>query len=234
MPKLKSTNCEPKLFWRPKVLLPTREPETEPELEHQFGDNTVAGNNTSDPSASPMLIHDPICTVPNSPKSPPHSTNPNPIGTVDGDQAPMANFPVNPQPYLVAGLTVEHGWNRPARDRMALGGEPTREHEDYAIVSINPMPAHANQLRPTLNLVRDFLEHSQRVRVLASHLSPLGLGLIKLRTVAQRDQLVRVSPLQLSQNHQVTIVKHDEGLNARSCTYVRVCWIMFLAFPLDF
>ena len=58
----------------------------------------------------------------------------------------MANFPVNPQAFLVAGLTVEDGWNRPARGRLALGGEPTREHEDYAIITINPMPPEVNQL----------------------------------------------------------------------------------------
>ena len=115
-----------------------------------------------------------------------------------------------------------------------MGGEPTREHEDYAIISINPMPQNAAQLRPTLNVACDFLEHTQRVRVTASHLSPLGLGLIRLRIVAQRDQLVRDSPLHLGQNHVITVVKHDEGLNSRSCTYTRVYWLMFLAFPLDF
>ena len=40
--------------------------------------------------------------------------------------------------------------------------------------------------------------------------------------------------MNLGQNHVVTIVKHDEGFNSRSCTYTRVYWIMFLAFPLDF
>jgi len=238
------TNSKPKLAWMPKMPMPTREPEMEPDLKHQFRDGTVVDNSENpepslvsgppDPSASPVQLQDPIYTVPISPNSSPQSTNPSPVEIAKADQASMANFPVNPQPYLVAGLTVEHGWNRPARGRMALGGEPTREHEDYAIVSINPMPAHADQLRPTLNLVCDFLEHSQRVRILASHLSPLGLGLIKLRTVAQHDQLVRVSPLQLGQNHQVTIVKHNEGINVRSCAYVRVYWIMFFAFPLDF
>jgi hypothetical protein len=117
---------------------------------------------------------------------------------------------------------------------MALGGEPSREHEDYAIVSINPAPEEAAQLRPTLNLVCDFLEHTQRVQIIESHLSPLGLGLIRLRTVPQRDQLVRESPFNFGQHSVVTVSKHDEGLNARSCAYTRICWIMFLAFPLDF
>jgi hypothetical protein len=52
----------------------------------------------------------------------------------------MANFQVDPRPFLVVGLAVEHGWNHPAQRRMALGGEPTREHEDFAIVTINPPP----------------------------------------------------------------------------------------------
>lgn len=95
------------------------------------------------------------------------------------------------------------------------------------------MPEEENQLRPTLNFICEFLQNTQRVQVIASHLSALGLGLIRLRTVAQRDKLVRESPFNLP-NHVVRVVKHDEGINARSCTYIRVCWLMFLAFLLDF
>jgi hypothetical protein len=104
---------------------------------------------------------------------------------------------------------------------MALGSKPTREHKDYTIVSINPMPQDPAQLRPTLNMACDFLEHHSRVHVVASYLSPLGLGLIKLRTVSQRDQLVHDSPLNFGHNHIVTVVKHDEGFS-RSCNYIRV------------
>lgn len=38
----------------------------------------------------------------------------------------------------------------------------------------------------------------------------------------------------MGNNHTVRLVKHDEGINHRSCTYIRVCWLIFLAFPLDF
>jgi hypothetical protein len=146
----------------------------------------------------------------------------------------MDNFPVNPRPFLVAGLVVNHGWNHPSRAHITLGGELPREHEDFAIVSINPMPQEIGELRSTLNVVCDFLGDTQRVRITESHLSPLGLGLIRLRTVAQRDKLVRESPFNLGQHHVVTVVKHDEGINHRACAYTRVCWIMFLAFPLDY
>ncbi|KAJ1255823.1 hypothetical protein BS78_K154700 [Paspalum vaginatum] len=164
------------------------------------------------------------------PASPPYSPSP----SSPDPEAAMANFPVNPRPFLVSNLQVEDGWNRPARAHLALGGEPPREHEDYAIVSIEPMNLQDDELRPTLNFVCQFLQEEHRVQVIASHLSPLGLGLIRLRTVAQRDQLVRESPYNLGQNMIVRVVKHDEGINHRSCTYGRICWIMFLAFPLDF
>ena len=62
------------------------------------------------------------------------------VSIEDADQASMANFIINPQPYLIAGLNVDHGWNRPYCARVAQGGEPTRKHEDYAIVTVNPMP----------------------------------------------------------------------------------------------
>jgi len=42
-----------------------------------------------------------------------------------------------------------------------------QEHEDYAIVSINPMPQVVGALRPTLNVVCNFLEQEHRVRVIA-------------------------------------------------------------------
>lgn len=106
----------------------------------------------------------------------------------------MANFPVNPRPFLLGDLQIEHGWNHPAHRRVALGGEPTREHEDYAIMSINPVSEEENQLRLSLTLVGQFLEHDRHVRIESMHLSPLGLGLIRLRSVIQRDQLVRNSP----------------------------------------
>lgn len=97
----------------------------------------------------------------------------NPSEDSDVDQDLMANFPINPRPFLVVGLMVDHGWNRPARASVALGSELTQEHEDFAIISLNLMPQQVGELQPSLNLVCDFLEHSQRVRIIESHLTPL-------------------------------------------------------------
>jgi hypothetical protein len=38
----------------------------------------------------------------------------------------------------------------------------------------------------------------------------------------------------MGQQSIATVVKHDEGFNAKSCNYIRISWVMFLAFPLDF
>lgn len=184
-------------------------------------------------SSTPTKENGGFLQAPVNPPLPPES-HPQQTVNLNSTSSTMANFPVNPQAFLVAGLTVDHGWNRPARGRIALGGEPTREHENYAIVSVTPMRQQVGELRPMLNIISDFLENDQKVRIEAAHLSPLGLGLIKLRSMVQHDKLVRNSPFNLGQNHVVRVVKHDEGINSRSCTYTRVCWLMFLAFPLDF
>lgn len=130
-------------------------------------------------------------------------------------------------------MLIDHRWNRPAHGRIALGGEPTREHEDYAIISVQPMSAEINQLWPTLTMVSHFLEHNQHIKIETAHLSPLGLGLIKLQSPVQRDRLVRNSPYHF-QHLEIRVAKHDESINARSCTYLHNCWLMFLAFSLDF
>jgi hypothetical protein len=40
--------------------------------------------------------------------------------------------------------------------------------------------------------------------------------------------------MQLDIQRDIVIVEHDRGINFRSCPFTRTCWIMFLAFPLDF
>jgi hypothetical protein len=227
------------LFFGESRLELRDDPFTFPDLSPPSAQQQESPYSTSIPPSSPYSQENP--------NLPPHTTAASQCTAKEQHQIEpeleedgMANFPVNPRPFLVVGLVVDHvtghitGWNRPARAHVALGGEPPREHEDFAIVSINPMSQEIGELRPTLNVVCDFLNDTQRVRITESHLSPLGLGLIRLRTVAQRDKLVRESPFNLGQNHVVTVVKHDEGINHRACAYTRVCWIMFLAFPLDY
>jgi acyl-coenzyme A thioesterase PaaI-like protein len=52
----------------------------------------------------------------------------------------MANFPCNPMLFTPAGLHAQHGWHRPARARVTLGGELARRHEQYAVISLELEP----------------------------------------------------------------------------------------------
>ncbi|CAO1939557.1 unnamed protein product [Urochloa humidicola] len=144
----------------------------------------------------------------------------------------MANFPCNPMLFVPPGLHVEQGWQRPARSRVALGGEPPRRHEQYAIVRLEPEPI-ADQVQDLLNDVSEMLEHDFPVRVVSSFPSPLGLGLFQFDSPVQRQTLLDASPIQFGHGW-LTIQKHDEARNFRACPYIRECWIMFLAFPLDY
>jgi acyl-coenzyme A thioesterase PaaI-like protein len=42
--------------------------------------------------------------------------------------------------FTPAGLHAQHGWHRPARARVTLGGEPARRHEQYVVISLELEP----------------------------------------------------------------------------------------------
>jgi hypothetical protein len=56
----------------------------------------------------------------------------------------MANFPVNPDPFVPDGLGIED-WARPARGRIIISDNPPQRHNEYAIITLNPPPPR-NQL----------------------------------------------------------------------------------------
>jgi hypothetical protein len=40
--------------------------------------------------------------------------------------------------------------------------------------------------------------------------------------------------MQLDEMREIEIVEHHRGINFCSCPFTRTCWVLFLAFPLDF
>jgi hypothetical protein len=46
--------------------------------------------------------------------------------------------------------------------------------------------------------------------------------------------MISRSPIQFDEMREIEIVEHDKGLNFRSCPFTRTCWVLFLAFSLDF
>jgi hypothetical protein len=143
----------------------------------------------------------------------------------------MANFAVNPSPFVPAGLEVED-WAHSARGRIIVCGNPPRRHEDYAIITVHPPPPQ-NHLYDEMEVVQYF-EEVCRVRVQSSCLSPLGLCLIQFSSPVTRQAMINLSPHQLDVVREIYVEEHDKGINLRNCPFTRTCWIMFLAFLLDF
>jgi hypothetical protein len=52
----------------------------------------------------------------------------------------MAYFAVDLAPFVPEGLEIED-WARPARGRVVVNGNPPHRHDEYAIVSLAPLPA---------------------------------------------------------------------------------------------
>lgn len=155
------TRKKPKICWRPK--LPPN-----PEAEGA----AVNSVNSSPPDVEEgchyIASSKHIGNLPRPPRVPPDESS---------SDHPMANFVVNPAPYVPEGLEVEN-WECPACGRIVITGNPTRKHEDFAIVTVFPPPQH-HALYEEVDEVVDYFEGVHRVRVLSACLSPLGLCLLQ-------------------------------------------------------
>jgi len=81
----------------------------------------------------------------------------------------MANFDVNPIPYIPTGFDLEL-WARPARGQMVLAGNPPRCHEEFAIATLTPAPQHQNlhQLHQAIADVINYFEGPRQVHIVSA------------------------------------------------------------------
>jgi hypothetical protein len=129
--------AQPKIYWRPKyshALRPKKEIQQSPVEDDESGVNSVSppiySASVENPNGSGELA------PPLEPEAPrPSSTE------ASGDQITegMENFKVYPTtPFVPKGMNVED-WARPARGRIIITANPPRCHEEYAIISIDPL-----------------------------------------------------------------------------------------------
>lgn len=225
------TKSWPRVCWQPK----NRQQFEKPSLENEesmrnsalpLNPSAVVQSHTEGASShSGSLAAEPILLHTSSPASP---------ILPEGDhlREDMANFAVDLAPFIPEGLEIED-WAWPLCGRIIVSGNPPRLHEEYAIVIVLP-PPQQNHLYEAMDKVVDYFEEEHRVRVLSSCLSPLGLCLIQFHSPVARQAMVNLSPHQLDAMHEIVVKEHDRGINMRNCPFTRTCWIMFLAFPLDF
>lgn len=223
------SNRRPKTKWQPKPSAGNRKQWKSKTSAEEGNKGQNPSRSDSAPNSSPSFP-----PPPTSASSPSTEKTPAPFGDspfiVDDD---MANFACNPQPYLPPGVHVEHGWLRPARSRVVLGGYPPRRHEEYGIITLIPEPPEHIVLE-ALQAVVDHLEQAFPVRIMSIFRSPLGLGLVKFQSANQRQSMIDLSPMPFVNNSVIRVIKHDAARNFRACPYIHLCRVMILCFPLDY
>ncbi|XP_044448657.1 uncharacterized protein [Triticum aestivum] len=152
-----------------------------------------------------------------------------PLATSSNSTA-MATFPFDPTPFLPPNHHSIEVEGRPARVRVVTAAPPPT-HEDWAIVSIVPMPnlpVHFNTIREVLT---DFFTDMQ-LGISEFAPCPFGQAYVKFNSVFDRDHLVNTSPHLYTDVH-IVVQKHDRGLNWRRLDLNREAWILLCGFPFD-
>lgn len=130
------TKSKPVLSWRPKYPI-DRGPNSDLQLTSPGDPFTTSREvqepdaSTSSPSSPPLLPRSHCKPHPSDGilRETPPTGEPLQLPSQELTQEAMANFACDPAPFLPFGAHVVQGWHRPARARLAIGGEPPRRHE---------------------------------------------------------------------------------------------------------
>ena len=105
-------------------------------------------------------------------------------------------------------------------------------HEEWAIVSIIPMPdlpVHFNNIR---EVVSEFLTDVKHLGFLEIAPCPFGQAYVRLNSTFDRDDLVQNGPYPYTDVHFV-FQKHNEGLNWCRFVLNREVWLLLCGFPFE-
>jgi hypothetical protein len=106
-------------------------------------------------------------------------------------------------------------------------------HDDFAIVSMNPLLGHALQFGPIREVILKFLEEHMRFEVRDIQPTHLGQALVHFVHVHDRDILVNHSPYPYD-DVQISFARHNQGRNWRTTNINRECWLTLMDFPLEY
>ena len=163
-----------------------------------------------------------LCPVPSTLQS----LHPSPSST-------MANYPLNPIPFLPPGFAVEPGpADRLIRSGMVVGPIAPLSHEFLAIAETSHyVPLHRRSgIRDQITAL---LHESQLYTTeVSDHL--FGIGIFGFVDSFLRDTSVN-TPIELEEEDLlVTFVPHNEALNRRTTSFGPEVWLMFFGFPYDY
>ncbi|KQJ94347.1 hypothetical protein BRADI_3g10051v3 [Brachypodium distachyon] len=134
--------------------------------------------------------------------------------------SPMANFAVDPAPFVPGLFDIIDAERRPQHSRYHIRGRIEPQNEDATVVTLQP-PPNPDAL---FEVTRGMLNH-----LLAEHLqlSAIGHAFVRLHSAIDRDCLVR------NDAHQhngiiFTFTEHNRAQNWRGFTYNQEVWLMIL------
>jgi hypothetical protein len=144
----------------------------------------------------------------------------------------MAYQRADPRPFTPNGFQTVEIQHREMMAR-AVVRQTQALHEDFAIVSVHPLPHNAMQFRPVREVVREFLDDHMGAKVRDIQPTHLGQALVQFVHIHDRDSLVNNS-LHPYDDVEFSLVRHNQGRNWQALNFNRECWLMLMGFPLDY
>jgi hypothetical protein len=108
-----------------------------------------------------------------------------------------------------------------------------QHHEDWVIVSIQPLLVNEVPFPNVRDVLHEFLIHHKRIRVRDIQKTHLGQAMVRFEHIYDRDNCIALSPHPYG-DVTFSFVKHNEGKNWRRMEFNMDCWLMLLGFPLYF
>ncbi|PNT75092.1 hypothetical protein BRADI_1g27478v3 [Brachypodium distachyon] len=152
----------------------------------------------------------------------------------------MANFEFNPGAWVPEGLHwLDGGEDQNPEESLYVGEPPHRHNDEYAIAVVDPpdpdlapLVTRQNTLNEVLNVVSNPLHN---LVVEWSIIHPFCAGVVRFADVLVRDQVVsRSGFFHLAGDRVLYFTRQSEGRNARRTEGLRVFYVMFLGWPIDY
>ncbi|CAN6230933.1 unnamed protein product [Urochloa humidicola] len=144
----------------------------------------------------------------------------------------MANFAVDPYPFVPKGFTLipQEVQRGPARMRSFLAFSLDKVNEDLAIAVTHP-PVAKEDFKPfARQLHRYLLDH--QVCHPEIQMCPMGEAYVRFDSPMQRESFIMSDPREFV-GYQLHFIRHDEGPNFKDLDIDCVAWLMLLCFPPD-
>ena len=126
----------------------------------------------------------------------------------------MANFAADPRPHVPAGFSLEDPPPRPPlRQEVFVTGCYALVNEDSAIVKLES-PVHKDDFGPLATSLRSFFRDVHQVRVVDIQPCAPGEAYIRFNSPLEREKFL--GPVFSFGTYCMTVIKHDEGDNART------------------